>query len=215
MEKWKKPLREWFGYNRRERVATMVLMVIISIMVMVRYLLPERSAAIEITAFSNGKTVSDTVANDPLNEEIVSGLKPVEKRVTGRTVINLNQCDSSDLVLLPGIGPVLSSRIIRYGNLLGGYADIGQLNEVYGLRVDVVERISVMVRADTTLLRKLRVNTDNYAVLLRHPYLDRDHVNAIVRYREMYGKISDWSVMVSNGMVPAGKEEYLRYYILY
>ncbi len=54
---------------------------------------------------------------------------PVRKR----PILNLNICDSASLEALPGIGPVLSSRIIKYRNLIGGYVSVDQLKEVYGL----------------------------------------------------------------------------------
>ncbi len=214
MEKWKKPLKEWFGFNRRERSATSLLLLIITIMLLMRYLLPDRRADIEISLLNTEMLPADTVVTE--NQEKVTNVRPANYgRAAVMPVINLNMCDSADLERLPGIGPVLSSRIVRYGNLLGGYADVRQLYEVYGLQPSVIERISSMVRADTSRLRKLSVNSDSFSVLLRHPYLGPDHVKAIVRYRERQGYISDWSVMKENGMVPREKEEFLRHYILF
>ena len=57
-------------------------------------------------------------------------------------MIDLNRCTASDLLRLPGIGPVLSERIIRYRGLLGGFVDTEQLYEVYGLDSSVVILIS-------------------------------------------------------------------------
>ncbi|MFO7573658.1 MAG: helix-hairpin-helix domain-containing protein [Bacteroidales bacterium] len=214
MEKWKKPFKEWFGYNRRERVATMVLLVLVCSMLLVRYLLPERRTGIEVSVIAPIQTEADSTVI-PVKEMDSNVRSASVVRVRQMPVINLNMCDSSDLERLPGIGPVLSSRIVRYGNLLGGYADVRQLHDVYGLQASVIERISGMVMADTLRLRKLSVNSDSYAVLLRHPYLRPEHVTAIVRYRERQGIISDWSVMKENGMVPLEKEEFMRYYIIY
>jgi hypothetical protein len=163
MGEWKKSLKEWFGYDRRERVATSVLLLLVSVMLMVRYLLPERSPDIEISMISTEVLPADTIVT--ANSGKVATVRPVSRVMAVEIpVINLNMCDSSDLERLPGIGRVLSSRIIRYGNLLGGYADIRQLHEVYGLQPAVIERISGMVKADTSVLRKLNVNEDTYPV---------------------------------------------------
>jgi DNA uptake protein ComE-like DNA-binding protein len=116
---------------------------------------------------------------------------------------------------LPGIGPVLSARIIKYRNILGGYADVRQLLEVYGLKEEVFEIIKGRVIADTLVLKRICVNSDSYADLLRHPYLESEHVKAIVGYRERIGPIADWKVLRSNNMIPAEKEEFLRYYIIF
>src|SRR5690606_40943919 len=51
----------------------------------------------------------------------------------GVLALDINRCTAGELVALPGIGPVLAERIIKYRNLLGGFVDKWQLVEVYGL----------------------------------------------------------------------------------
>ena len=93
---------------------------------------------------------------------------------------------------LPGIGPVLSVRIIKYRNLLGGYASSGQLREVYGLPE---ERHSILISqrvfADSLAVRKIRINEADFKALIRHPYFQRTEVSAILKYRELKGVIPD------------------------
>ena len=59
-----------------------------------------------------------------------------------KTLLDINSCDSSSLVMLPGIGPVLSARIIKFRSLLGGFARKDQLKEVYGLPIETYNLIS-------------------------------------------------------------------------
>ena len=42
-------------------------------------------------------------------------------------------------------------------------------------------------------VRKLHVNSDEFKVLLRHPYLEYEQVKALVNYRERRGLIKPWS----------------------
>jgi DNA uptake protein ComE-like DNA-binding protein len=56
---------------------------------------------------------------------------------------NLNLVNATDLQKINGIGKVLSKRIIKYRNRLGGFVNNEQLNNVYGLKPDVIRKILV------------------------------------------------------------------------
>ncbi|MDX9929748.1 MAG: helix-hairpin-helix domain-containing protein [Bacteroidales bacterium] len=210
MKKRVRPIKDWFGYSRRERRATVVIMLAAVAVVLSRFFVNSSGELPEIV-FVGKVMTKESILQSAGEDKPVAGQMTV--RVSQREILNLNVCDSADLEKLPGIGPVLSARIIKYGNLLGGYADTRQLLEVYGLRVDVFERISGMVSADTSGLRRIRINTDDYRDILRHPYLDSEHVTAIVRYRERAGSISSWEEMVENNLIPVEKRDFLRHYI--
>ena len=107
-------------------------------------------------------------------------------RKTSRT-IDLNTADTAELQQLRGIGPVLSARIVRYRTLLGGFSDKEQLLEVYGLPDSVYRRIAPQLSVDTSRIQRLDINTATYGQLVRHPYLDKHQVAAIVRLRERKG----------------------------
>ena len=104
--------------------------------------------------------------------------------------IEINSTDSAGLLPLPGIGPVLAGRIIKYRNLLGGYTDKSQLTEVYGLHDETLSRITPYFFIDTARTEKLKINTADFRTLLRHPYLEFEDVKAIMKYREVMGQIS-------------------------
>jgi len=75
-----------------------------------------------------------------------------------KKIVELNEADSANLVSLSGIGPVLAIRIIKYRNLLGGFADINQLAEVYGVSADVVRQNQSFLKVDTSRLRRININ---------------------------------------------------------
>ena len=54
---------------------------------------------------------------------------------------NINKATAQDLRYINGIGEVLSNRIIKYRNSIGGFKDKSQLNKVYGLEKEVIDRI--------------------------------------------------------------------------
>jgi DNA uptake protein ComE-like DNA-binding protein len=111
-----------------------------------------------------------------------------EDKVEERIYIDLNSVDSIRLLRLKGIGPFYSGKIITYRNQLGGYASIEQLLEIWKFDKDKLDGIRKNIWVDTSLVIQLKLNTDSILVLKRHAYLDWNHANAIVKYREQHGQ---------------------------
>ncbi|MBQ5997571.1 MAG: helix-hairpin-helix domain-containing protein [Bacteroidales bacterium] len=99
-----------------------------------------------------------------------------------RQQIELNAADAGQLTVLRGIGPVLSRRIVAYRELLGGYVSVQQLKEVYGLRPGLVDTLTPSLRVDPRHIRQLTLPGATYRDLLRHPYLEKEHVENILTY---------------------------------
>lgn len=102
-------------------------------------------------------------------------------------VMELNTADSAMLIRLPGIGEVLSARIVRYRKRLGGFYDRRQLLEVYGLDTSWFHRFEKYLTIDTLVIRKIPVNRAGAWELLRLPYWSRKQVNVLLNYRELHG----------------------------
>ena len=64
---------------------------------------------------------------------IVVGKREEKKQKPTFTVLDINTADSLSLEALPAIGPVLSKRILKYRELLKGYASKKQYVEIYGI----------------------------------------------------------------------------------
>ncbi|WP_340111077.1 ComEA family DNA-binding protein [Maribellus mangrovi] len=103
------------------------------------------------------------------------------------TKVELNSADTSDLMALPGIGPVYAARIIKYRDLLGGYYSSRQLLEVYNFPEETYNGITDYVFTDTVKLQKLRLNFLDYPELIRHPYFNKKQVNELLEYRDKHG----------------------------
>jgi DNA uptake protein ComE-like DNA-binding protein len=192
--------RNWFGYSRRERRSTIILLIIIMILLGLRYIIPAQNISLkEIPIDFRESNIDSTQVVE--ETEIVSKQKELRTFNRKQSLINLNSCDSAALVVLPGIGPVLSSRIIKYRNLIGGYVSVNQLREVYGLPEETFSMISSRVFADSLSVRKIRINEADYKELIRHPYFKRNEVSAILKYRELKGKITGIGVMTGNNLI--------------
>lgn len=102
-------------------------------------------------------------------------------------VIDLNGCSAADLEQLPGIGEVLSARIVKYRDLLGGFISVSQLSEVYGLDSSAVEKITGRLSVSTDGIRSFRLDTCSWGQMARHPYLGPEAARAIMKYRSLMG----------------------------
>lgn len=120
-----------------------------------------------------------------------SGKDGVEKQgyspAKGAGQVELNGADSSELVSVKGIGPAFARRIIRYREKLGGFSDVGQLLEVYGIDSAHFSRISKGVFVDASLIRKIDINSATMDELRKHPYIDYYIAKAIVDTRIING----------------------------
>jgi competence ComEA-like helix-hairpin-helix protein len=102
-------------------------------------------------------------------------------------VININEADSLELVRLDGIGPKLASRIIAFREKLGGFYEVGQLKETYGLPDSTFQKIRSVVTISTASLKRININTATKDQLKMHPYIKWNLANAIVEYRVQHG----------------------------
>lgn len=129
------------------------------------------------------------------------------------SMIDLNQADSSDLIRLPGIGPVLSGRIIKYRELLGGYWRKEQLLEVYQLTPESFDRISRMVVTDTRNIHQINVNSLRADSLPYHPYVSKYQFLAIIKYRDLDGRIERIVEIEENKLLPPEVYEKMKPYL--
>lgn len=167
---------------------------------------------VEIVNLEIRERSGDTIGQKPQ----VAGKQPYTqkaKRNVPVQIIDLNSCDSASLESLPGIGPVLSVRIIKYRNLLGGFARVDQLNEVYGLTEETFTLIRNRVRADPSMIRKISINSAEYRQLIRLPYFEKSEVAAILKYRELKGRINGIGDLVENKLIAEEKAEKLKWYL--
>jgi competence protein ComEA len=132
--------------------------------------------------------------------------------ISGGVRIEINSADTVKLKLLPGIGSVLSSRIVRYRELLGGFWQTDQLKEVYGISSELFERINTSVEVDTSLIRKMNINEASFSELIRHPYVSYDLAVEISKFLKQNNKISGPDVLLENNVIDSVTYKRLRPY---
>lgn len=127
--------------------------------------------------------------------------------------IELNSADSTELVQLNGIGAVFANRILKYRELLGGFYSTSQLLEVHNFPEETFGKIEGNISVDTVLIKKIRLNFAEYPDLLRHPYLHKKQVEAVLNYRNKNGSFHDIFQLKSNGIIDSETFSKVRPYL--
>ena len=105
--------------------------------------------------------------------------------------IDLNSCDTNELVTVPQFGSKRAAKLIEYRDKLGGFNNISQLQEVYILQnIDTV-KLKDYLYINKQKIKKLNINTATYQELVAHPYIDSYLTKLIIHHRERNGPIHD------------------------
>ncbi|GHT53298.1 hypothetical protein AGMMS49982_15940 [Bacteroidia bacterium] len=112
----------------------------------------------------------------------------VEKLAVGET-LELNVADTLLLKKIPGVGSSFAKRIVAYRTILGGYHRVEQLQEVYGMYVELYEQIAPYIQVDEASVTRLPVNKASLDKLRNHPYLNFYQAKAIIETRKKRGSL--------------------------
>ena len=141
----------------------------------------------------NDKLYSQLLPYIDLPDSLNRSSLPFEKK--NQKVVNkvdVNTADSVSLEKLKGIGSVLSSRIVRYRERLGGFVYLEQLKEVYGLNDTLFRLIEPQLFLATPPdIRFLKLNSDSFPALSGHPYIGRKLAGMILNYRKQHERFNN------------------------
>jgi competence protein ComEA len=112
--------------------------------------------------------------------------RPFLRKKEGCLKLDINIADSVGWERLPGIGPVLAGRIVRFRNRLGGFYSIKQVGETYGLPDSTFQRILPCLELATPFVQ-FDVNTAGEAELRSHPYIGYKLARMLIAFREQNG----------------------------
>lgn len=92
-------------------------------------------------------------------------------RIKRDTILDLNTADTTEFMLLRGVGRFTAMQIIRYRQALGGYYSTSQLYEISEIANDRIDSLLPHLYADTSLITPIDVNRASVKQLYRHPYI--------------------------------------------
>lgn len=106
--------------------------------------------------------------------------------------VDLNSCDTDDLVTVPQFGSKRAARLVEYRDKLGGFHSFSQLQEVYALQNVDTTKLKTYLYINCQKIKKLNINTATYQELVSHPYFDAYLTKLILKYREKNGPFRDF-----------------------
>ncbi len=110
------------------------------------------------------------------------------------STIDINKATAQDFKSIKGVGEVLSKRIIKYRSKLHGFSYMSQLNEVWGLEKEVIDRLVKKFKIiEKPLIHKMNVNTVTFKELLKNPYIDFKLCKKIFNYRDEVAELQNIS----------------------
>jgi len=97
--------------------------------------------------------------------------------------IDINTATEEEWIELKGIGETLAKRIVKYRDKIGSFYSIQQLNEVYGIKPEVLESITPQLKIHPKNILKISIAISDYQSLAKHPYLNNYFAKLIINKR--------------------------------
>jgi competence ComEA-like helix-hairpin-helix protein len=97
--------------------------------------------------------------------------------------IEVNSATAADYEKLYGIGKVLSERIIKFRDKLGGFYSLEQIKDVYGIQDSTFKNFRKNLFIKPVKIKKININTASYEELTANPYFFSTLAKQVIGYR--------------------------------
>ncbi len=127
---------------------------------------------------------------------------------------DINVATAEELVVVNGIGEVLSKRIVKFRNRLGGFISKDQLQDVYGLDSEVIIRLwEEFDLISVPSVNKIDVNTATTSQLAKLVYIDYNLARQIVTFREANGSFNSLNDLAQVEGFPRERIDRIKLYL--
>ena len=129
--------------------------------------------------------------------------------------IDLNTATAKQLQRVNGIGKKLSERIIRFRNKFeGGFIADVQLQDIYGLSPEVIERIKAQFTVKTPRqIKKINLNTATSEHLVTIQHIDYEIAHTIIEYRTLIDGYNNLNELLKVKDFPINKIGIIKLYL--
>jgi len=103
---------------------------------------------------------------------------------------DLNTADTAQLKTLRGIGEKRAVSIVKFREKLGGFAQISQISDVWGLDSMAIESVKKFTYITPNSWKKIAINLASEEELKKHPYIGYKLAKVLINYRLQHGKFT-------------------------
>ena len=100
--------------------------------------------------------------------------------------LDINSATEVMLVALPGLGAYTAAKIIAYRERLGGFLALDQLQEIQGIKPEILQKVLPYLVLEQGV-KRMSINEVSYETLKQHPYLTWNQANSIIKMRKLKG----------------------------
>lgn len=128
---------------------------------------------------------------------------------------DINTATAEQLKQVSGIGDALSARIIRYREKFnGGFASMVELQAIYGLKPEVIERVKQrFFIANPRSIKTFHLNTVTKSQLVTIPYIDYEVAHQIIEQRTLREGFKNFDELLKIQDFPTQKIEIIKLYL--
>lgn len=127
---------------------------------------------------------------------------------------DINKAEVSELKSIYGIGDKLAERIIKFRNKIGGFYFEDQLNEVYGLKPEVILRLNKKFKIlSKPKINKININEASFKEILHLPYIDYKLTKNIFEYKDEFAEIQNIEELKKIDSFPIDKYDRIILYL--
>ena len=148
--------------------------------------------------------------NKPLEIKTTNDKKTVTKTIN---TVNINVCDTTELMQLPKIGSFRARKIIERRERLGGFYSVEQLCDINSLDSSVVAEIRAYIIIDTAAIRKININTASFKEIVAHPLISYEQTKKIMQYKSIVKNISNPEELLINNILEREEYEKIKFYV--
>ncbi|MFV7234594.1 ComEA family DNA-binding protein [Flavobacterium sp. ZB4R12] len=129
-------------------------------------------------------------------------------------LIDINQATQEDLIKIYGIGEVISLRILKQKESLGGFVSMEQMKDVWGLSPEVIENLNAHFKVSVLPnFKKIDINNASLKELSQFSYFRYALAKEIVTYRSMKGDINNIEDLIKIKGFPVDKAKIIDLYL--
>jgi competence ComEA-like helix-hairpin-helix protein len=142
--------------------------------------------------------ISDSLCFEPTPNTRISVVEQEEKVLLDKrqeakgqfSKLDINLATEAMLVALPGLGAYTASKIIAYRERLGGFLALDQLQEIQGIRPEILQKVLPYLVLEQGV-KRMSINEVSYETLKQHPYLTWNQANSIIKMRKQKGAFKE------------------------